>query len=54
MMIGNLYFLAYYSHALDTGFGNSLITKVLLVSLRSIILGTWLSASGSVNFDARP
>jgi hypothetical protein len=53
MMVGNLYFLAYYSHALDTGFGNSLITKVLLVRLASN-LGAWLPACGSINSYAWP
>jgi len=32
-IIGNLYFLAYYSHANDNDFGNSYFTKTILVSL---------------------
>lgn len=32
MLVGNLVFLAYYSHHADTGFGSHLLTKALLVS----------------------
>lgn len=32
LIIGNLYFLAYYSHHADNGFGSSTAVKFLLVS----------------------
>ena len=47
MFIGNLYFIAYYSHEADTFFGNSILTKVLLVSpifSHSLTLGLRISA----------
>lgn len=32
LFFGNVYFLAYYSHYADTMFGQSIPTKILLVS----------------------
>ena len=32
LVFGNLYFIAYYSHHSDSKFGNSIISKGLLVS----------------------
>jgi hypothetical protein len=32
LIFGNLYFIAYYSHHADTEFGNSIISKGVLVS----------------------
>lgn len=33
LIIGNLYFLAYYSHHADNGFGSSTAVKFVLVSI---------------------
>lgn len=32
LIVGNIYFLAYYSHYADTEFGQSILVKLVLVS----------------------
>jgi len=32
LILGNIYFIAYYSHYADTEFGNSIPVKMILVS----------------------
>ena len=32
LIVGNLYFMAYYSHHADSGFGSSTACKVIIVS----------------------
>ena len=54
ILLGNLYFLAYYSHYADSLFGNAIMTKILLVSLLIIVSyflfkGDWLSTCRNLN-----
>jgi hypothetical protein len=54
ILLGNLYFLAYYSHYADSLFGSAIMTKILLVSLFFVefcvlIKGDWLSTCRDLN-----
>jgi len=37
MILGNLYFLAHYSHYADSGFGSSAACKFVIVSRKAIL-----------------
>ena len=53
MVIGNLYYLAHYSHHADSFFGSSAMTKAVLVSyFYKQALGDWIHDGRGVSSDA--